>query len=211
MVTEPHARGRAPFVALLGMTLAACRAVEPLPPRITEPAVTRAPSEPAVPPQEPNPGAGPGAGLGDDLLNRTPRPSPQALRREAHRVVDDWHAAAAVGDAARYLGHMADDAVFLGTDASERWDLAGFRAYVERYMQPGKGWVYVPSERVIVVPEDSDLAWFDERLTSAGYGELRGTGVLRRDAETWRLVHYSMTFTVPNAVAREVVALIRGD
>ncbi|MEZ6013897.1 MAG: nuclear transport factor 2 family protein [Planctomycetota bacterium] len=105
-----------------------------------------------------------------------PGPSLQALRREANRVVDDWHAAAAVGDAARYIGHMADDAVFMGTDASERWDLAAFRIYVDQYMQPGKGWVYVPTERVVVIPEDSEIAWFDERLANDGYGELRGTG-----------------------------------
>lgn len=134
-----------------------------------------------------------------------------ALRREAHRVVDDWHAAAAVGDAPRYLGHMADDAVFMGTDSTERWDLTAFRAYVEQHMTAGKGWVYVPSDRGLVVPEASELAWFDERLANEKYGELRGTGVLRRDGDTWRIVHYSMTYTVPNAVARDVARLIRGE
>jgi len=137
-------------------------------------------------------------------------PNLSALRREAHRVVDDWHAAAATGDAVRYLGHMSDDAVFLGTDGTERWDLAQFRAYVEVHMSPGKGWVYVPSERGLVVTEGVDIAWFDERLASEGYGELRGTGVLRRKDDSWSLVHYSMTFTVPNDIARDVVGLIRG-
>lgn len=124
--------------------------------------------------------------------------------------MDDWHAAATAGDRARYLAHLADDAVFLGTDATERWDMATFRAYVEQYMAPGDGWPYAPSERGLVVPEGGDIAWFDEKLASPGYGELRGTGVLRRDGDSWRIVHYSMTFTVPNGVARDVVALIKG-
>jgi ketosteroid isomerase-like protein len=157
-----------------------------------------------VPGAEPKP-------AGEDVTDAArPKPTLAALRREAHRVVDDWHGAAAVGDAPRYLGHMAEDSVFMGTDSTERWDLTAFRAYVEQHMSAGKGWVYVPSDRGLVVPEGSELAWFDERLTSDGYGELRGTGVLRRDGDTWRIVHYSMTFTVPNAVARDVVKLIRG-
>jgi ketosteroid isomerase-like protein len=165
--------------------------------------VERDPTAPAV--AEPKPAA-----EGQDAAAR-PALTLSALRREAQRVVDDWHAAAAVGDAPRYLGHMADDAVFMGTDSTERWDLTEFRAYVEQHMTAGKGWVYVPSDRGLVVPEGSELAWFDERLANEKYGELRGTGVLRRDGDTWRIVHYSMTYTVPNAVARAVADLIRGE
>ena len=36
-------------------------------------------------------------------------------------VLDDWHAAAAAADEDRYFAHFAPDAIFLGTDASERW------------------------------------------------------------------------------------------
>ncbi len=215
MVTEPSASKWVRVAALVWIA-AACRAAGPWPPVIAPPEApieSTAPRGGATSEARPDPGPNPNPSADDrqEPLTPQPRPSLQALRREAHRVVDDWHAAAAVGDAERYLAHMAPDSVFLGTDATERWDLTAFRAYVERFMTPGKGWVYVPSDRTVVVPEDSDLAWFDERLASAGYGELRGTGVLRRDAETWRIVHYSMTFTVPNEVARDVVTLIRGE
>src|SRR5690349_16554349 len=37
-------------------------------------------------------------------------------------VLDDWHAAAAAADEERYFGLMTEDSVFLGTDATERWD-----------------------------------------------------------------------------------------
>ena len=49
-------------------------------------------------------------------------------------------------------------------------------------------------------------------LDHAKYGELRGTGVVRRDGRGhWRVAHYSLTFTVPNELAPRVVDLIRSD
>ncbi len=124
-------------------------------------------------------------------------------------VLDDWHAAASEADEARYLGHFAPEARFLGTDASERWPIEEFRAYVREHF-PSGGWTYHPHDRVVVLSRDGRMAWFDEELTNAGYGELRGTGVLRRQGNVWRITHYSMTFTIPNGVAREVVNLVRG-
>lgn len=140
------------------------------------------------------------------------RPAPAldpAAEREAIAVViDDWHAAAAEADEERYLGYFDEGAVFLGTDATERWTLEEFTAYVRRYFPEG-GWTYEPHDRHVMLTADGELAWFDEQLTNAGYGELRGTGVLRKREGRWRLVHYSMTFTVPNGVAKEIVARIK--
>jgi ketosteroid isomerase-like protein len=132
-------------------------------------------------------------------------PPPEA---EVVAVLDDWHRAAAEADGARYLGHMADDAVFLGTDASERWTLAEFRAFCEPYFARGVGWTYEPRERHLVV--QGELAWVDERLWNETYGQCRGTGVLRRADGTWRIVHYSLTLLVPNELAGEVVQVIGG-
>ena len=124
------------------------------------------------------------------------------------RVLDDWHDAAAKADEARYLGHFAPEARFLGTDAGERWPIEEFRAYVRARFQV-RGWTYHPHDRVVGLSHDGLIAWFDEELTNAGYGELRGTGVLRRQGGVWRITHYSMTFTIPNGVAPEVVELVR--
>lgn len=132
-----------------------------------------------------------------------------ALELEASTVLDDWHNAASVGDRDRYVGHFAPDAVFLGTDETERWDLATFTAYVDEHFRPGKGWSYTPFNRYVMLSPARDLAWFDEQLDSAGYGALRGTGVLRREEDSWKIVHYSMTFTIPNEVARDVVGVVR--
>jgi ketosteroid isomerase-like protein len=124
-------------------------------------------------------------------------------------VLDDWHDAASKADENRYFGHMAKDAVFLGTDASERWTRDAFNAYVKPYFSKGQGWTYVPSHRHVMLSADQQLAWFDEHLTNEKYGDLRGTGVLRRTDGVWRIVHYNMVFTVPNDVAKKVVETIR--
>ena len=128
-------------------------------------------------------------------------------RAEIEGVLDAWHLAAARADGASYFGAMTEDAVFLGTDASERWSLAEFRAFCEPYFARGIGWTYLSRERHVAVVDS--VAWLDERLWNDEYGECRGTGVLRREAGAWRIAHYSLTLTVPNEVADDVVELIR--
>jgi ketosteroid isomerase-like protein len=127
----------------------------------------------------------------------------------AGRMLDDWHAAAAAADEARYFGHFAPGAVFLGTDGTERWSLEQFRAYAHPHFAAGRGWTYTPSERHVRLAAGGDLAWFDEKLLSEKHGELRGTGVLLRAAGEWKIVHYSMTFLVPNDAAAAVAERVR--
>ena len=55
-----------------------------------------------------------------------------------------------------------------------------------------------------------DVAWVDEILDHDSYGQLRGTAVLRRNGDEWRIAHYSLSFLVPNAVVSEVVEVIEG-
>jgi len=131
--------------------------------------------------------------------------SSERLREAADQVIDEWHAAAARGDRDGYLRSMAPDARFLGTDSTERWDLTQFTSYVNEHFEPGNGWTFQPDERILQLSTSGTVAWFDERLASESYGELRGTGVLERIGEAWRVAHYSMTFTVPNDVAADVV------
>ena len=47
--------------------------------------------------------------------------------------------AAAHAHEPRYFAHFAPEAVFLGTDAAERWDLGAFRAYAHPHFAQGKG------------------------------------------------------------------------
>jgi hypothetical protein len=130
-----------------------------------------------------------------------------ALRGQAEAVLDDLHLAASEADEARYFGHFTPNAVFLGTDATERWTVEAFRAYAHPHFEAGKGWTYRMTERHVRVSEDGKVAWFDERLHNEKYGEVRGSGVLRRD-ERWRVAQYNLSFPIPNAIAKDVVGMI---
>src|ERR1700683_1072645 len=88
---------------------------------------------------------------------------PQVAGVEA--VLNDFHDAAAKGDYTRYFSHFADDAVFLGTDPSERWTTSEFRVYAKSAFERG-GWTYVPVKRNVFLSKDGQVAWFDESLAS---------------------------------------------
>lgn len=126
-------------------------------------------------------------------------------------VVDALHQAARDADGAAYFGLFTPDAVFIGTDATERWTLDQFRAYAEPYFAQGRGWDYGVRSRVVTVaPIDCRcIAWFDELLDNQTYGTARGSGVLRLTDDGWRIEQYVLGFPVPNDVAREVTARIR--
>lgn len=125
-----------------------------------------------------------------------------------NRVLDDFHDAAAHGNKQRYLGHLSDDAVFMGTDEWERWPKhPEFHDYVNSRFKDGKGWNYTSVERTIRFGKRSDIAWFDEVLYSETNGRFRGTGVLTLQSGKWKLEHYAMSFLILNENWDEVVEL----
>ncbi|MEI7658766.1 MAG: nuclear transport factor 2 family protein [Phycisphaerae bacterium] len=130
-------------------------------------------------------------------------------RSDVDRVLTDFHDAASKADMARYFSLFTDDFVFFGTDASERWPLAQFRDFCEPIFAKGRGWTYSTLERHIFLSPGGDAAWFDERLANEKYGECRGTGVLIRRPEGWKLSQYHLVIPVPNDFALQVVEAAR--
>lgn len=123
-------------------------------------------------------------------------------------VLDDFHDAAAHGDKSRYLGHMTDYGVFMGTDEWERWPKnPDFTNYVDGRFKDGSGWNYRSVERKVRLSEFSNVAWFDEVVFSETNGRFRGTGVLVLEQGEWKIAHYAMSFLVFNENWEEVVKL----
>ncbi len=132
-----------------------------------------------------------------------PAASPQdAIARE----LDDMHDAAAHADEARYFGHFAPDGVFLGTDATERWDVQSFRAYAHPYVSKGKAWTFRGVRRRIAVR--GDVAWFEEDLETQNLGPARGSGVLVNAGGRWLVEQYVLSITVPNDKFKAVKDLL---
>lgn len=112
-------------------------------------------------------------------------------------TLDRFHTAAATADWDTYFTIMSDKGVFLGTDASERWEKQAF----ERFARGTKGWVYKPVSRNITFSDDKNTAWFDESLHSVKFGTCRSTGVLIRENGVWHIAQYSLSFPIPNDIA----------
>jgi len=144
-----------------------------------------------------------GAGCATPSLSRRTDGEP------VHHVLDAWHQAAAHSDEEGYFKLFAKEAVFLGTDGSERWTLPEFRAFAHPYFSQGKGWKFVPRSRHVAVSDDGATAWFDEALESTSYGDCRGSGVLRLEDGAWRIAQYNLSIPIPNALAKQVVQQIR--
>jgi hypothetical protein len=133
-------------------------------------------------------------------------------------TLDRLHDCAANADGTTYFGLFTSDAYFLGTDATERWTLPEFKAYAMPFFEQGKGWTYTPRDRHVHIESDGTIAWFDEIVTNAKYGDCRGTGVLRRVDDSddprrqlggeWKIAQYSLTKLVPNDSMEAVVKAI---
>lgn len=127
-----------------------------------------------------------------------PRVDADAAGRDVARELDDFHDAAAHADEPRLFGHFAQGGVFLGTDATERWDVPAFRAYAHPRFAEGKGWVFHVERRAVTLSVDGQTAWFDEDLRGDALGPARGSGVLQRQGGRYLIAQYNLAITVPN-------------
>jgi len=158
--------------------------------------------------------AAPPAAGGDSSLASAPAPADRERDKQAiGALLDDWHAAAAKADEERYFAHFTPDAVFLGTDATERWDLAAFRAFAHPFFARGKAWSFRSVRRAVIVGPGGSIAWFDEDLDTPNMGPARGSGVLVRErpGAPFRIAHYNLALTIPNERMDQVKALLAGE
>ena len=139
-----------------------------------------------------------------------PASAPDNRHATITAVLDDFHDAASKGDGERYFSHFAPGAVFLGTDATERWTLEEFREYALTRFEQGTSWTYQPRDRQVFIGAGGHTAWFDEVVVNATYGECRGTGVLVHLDGAWRIAQYNLSIPIPNEIALQVVGMIRG-
>ncbi|MCK5618818.1 MAG: nuclear transport factor 2 family protein [Candidatus Krumholzibacteria bacterium] len=123
------------------------------------------------------------------------------------KLLDAWHNAAATADEDVFFGSMADDAIYLGTDATERWTRAEFMAWGKKHFERESAWSFEPYNRTIYVSADGQFAWFEE-LLKTWMGVCRGSGVLTRDTEgNWKIQHYNLAVTVPNDLMQDFIAI----
>jgi len=151
------------------------------------------------------------AGAGSAEGENAPAPvQDKSLRNHAiWSVLDHLHVAASKADFNEYFSCYAPNAIFLGTDGTERWTLEEFKTYTKARFDTGKGWTYTPRDRYIFFSDDGRTAWFDEMLDNAKYGECRGSGVLVYGHDgKWRIAQYNLSKPIPNEKMEQVVAIV---
>lgn len=120
-------------------------------------------------------------------------------------ALDTFHRAASEADSVAYLQTVTEDIIFLGTDATERWQGPAFRDFVEDSFVTGRGWTYIPVERNIVLSADGNSAWFDEVLNHAELGQCRSSGIIVNTLDGWKIAQYNLSVPIPNAIVFDVV------
>ena len=123
---------------------------------------------------------------------------------EINALLDGLHQDAHEGNFQSYFDRYTSDAIFLGTDKTERWSVEEFKAYAEPAFADGNGWTYSVVERNW--EGVGDTRWFDEILFNEKLGHCRGTGVVQLIEGEWKILHYALTMLVPNEIASEVGA-----
>ena len=135
----------------------------------------------------------------------------QTEKETVSAVLDDFHDAASKADGDRYFSHFADNAIFLGTDITERWTLEAFKAYALSRFDQGRGWTYVSQSRHIYFSPDGNTAWFDEIVRNERFGDTRGSGVLIKTDDGWKVTQYHLTLPIPNDLIYKVVEMIEAQ
>ena len=127
-------------------------------------------------------------------------------KKAINTLLDDWHVAAAKGDYNGYFGKIADDCIYIGTDATENWDKTAFSAFSKPYFDKGKAWDFKALERHIYFSKDGKTAWFNE-LLDTWMKVCQGSGVLEKEGKEWKIKHYVLSMTIPNDVTDQVIPL----
>lgn len=132
--------------------------------------------------------------------------SVQVEKKAINTILDDWHLAASEGNFERYFMHFTgDSAIFMGTDATERWTVAEFRPWAKPHFEDGQAWDFTSTERHVYLSDNGQTAWFDESLDTPNLGPARGSGVLQLKNQEWKIAHYNLSIPIPNTIADTVV------
>jgi hypothetical protein len=128
-------------------------------------------------------------------------------KEEIIKMLDAWHKAASNANQKEYFTGIAEDGIYIGSDASEIWTKKEFFEWSKPYFDKGKAWSFTAIDRNIYFSEDRKYAWFDELLQFSG-GVFRGSGVLGYIDGEWKLKHYVLSLPVPNDKFKGVMEVI---
>lgn len=125
-------------------------------------------------------------------------------KKNVSKILDDLNTYAANADFKNYFDLYADESTFIGTDASEIWNKKEFMAYAKPHFDKGRAWNFKSLKRNITFSKDGKYAWFDELLETQ-MKICRGSGVLEKIGNSWKIRQYVLSMTIPNEVSKDVI------
>ena len=124
-------------------------------------------------------------------------------KKAIQTVLINWHKNAAEANFDAYFNAMSNKSIFIGTDASENWNIEAFKNFSKPHFDKGKAWNFNAFDRNIYIDPEGNIAWFDE-LLDTWMGICRGSGVLKKTDNSWKIEHYVLSLTTPNDNIEEV-------
>lgn len=121
-------------------------------------------------------------------------------------MLDSFNKSAARADFNAYFSYYTDDAIFTGTDATERWNKKEFMEWAKPIFARGRAWDFTAIDRHIYFDQTGNMAWFDELLNTQ-MKICRGSGVLVKQDSSWKLKQYILTATIPNDKLDSVIPM----
>ena len=119
-------------------------------------------------------------------------------------LLDGLHRDAHEGNFQTYFARYSSDAVFLGTDKSERWTIEEFKSYAKPAFVDGHGWTYAVVERNW--EGDGNTRWFDEILLNEKLVHFRVTCFFQLINGEFKIAHYSLTILFPNDISSDFLS-----
>lgn len=121
-------------------------------------------------------------------------------------MLNAFNIAAAKADFDGYFRFYTHDATFNGTDATENWDKPAFQAWAKPYFDAKTTWNFKSVQRRIYFGRHPDIAWFEELLNTQ-MKICRGSGVVVKQGDQWKVQQYVLSATIPNPIIDTVTAM----
>lgn len=126
------------------------------------------------------------------------------IKKTVNTLLNNWHLAATEANYNNYFNAMDSVSVFIGTDASENWTKLQFQKFSKPYFDKGKAWNFKVLERNMAINTSGDFVWFNE-LLQTWMGTCRGSGVLEKVNNNWKIKQYVLSLTIPNNDIKAVI------
>lgn len=138
--------------------------------------------------------------------NQAAAPNHAENERQINGLLDSLNTAATRADFKSYFNLYTDDAIFTGTDATERWNKQEFMRWAKPIFEKGRAWQFTSLQRHIYIDTSEKFAWFDELLNTQ-MKICRGSGVVKKQGGNWKIQQYILSITAPNEILDPIITL----